>query len=127
MSSLNCLRLPIFYVLHVTPAAAAAIAAAATVLFISNGASSSDHPPPRRPRTGCMGRAGQGAVLAAAYTPVGRTDGRTRPPRPPRPLHLSKKRKKLFFRRLSYLEQTRSPARTMGRTDGRSDMGGAAS
>ena len=125
MSSLNCLRLPIFYVLHVTPAAiAAAAAAAAAVLFISNGASSSDHPPPRRPRTGCMGRAGQGAVLAAAYTPVGRT-------RPPRPLHLSKKRKKLFFRRLSYLEQTRSPAPTDGRaddgTDGRSDMGGAAS
>ena len=103
-------RLPIFDVLHVT-------AAAAAVLFISNGASAVRRVRPSVRRTTgvhaartppCPAHATAGAAPATAPA-----------------LHLSKKRKKLFFRRLSYLEQTRSlpraqsAARTDQRTSGR--------
>ena len=105
-------RLPIFDVLHVT-------AAAAAVLFISNGASAVRRVRPSVRRTGvyaartppCPAHATAGAAPAAA------------PDAAAAALHLSKKRKKLFFRRLSYLEQTRSLARNPphGRADQRTD------
>ena len=108
--SLNCIPLPIFYVLHVT-----------AVLFISTGTSvrPSAAPPSVRPRPSVR----PSGVYAARTPPcpahATAGAGAAAPAAPAAALHLnegSKKRKKLFFRRLSYLEQTRAHGRTDART-----------
>ena len=125
--SLNCIPLPIFYVLHVT-----------AVLFISNGTSvrPSAAPPSVRPRPSVRSSVGRVRGKDPALPcPCNRRRRRRRARRarrraPPERREQEKKEtilSKAILSGADALPRAQSAARTSGRTDGRSDMGGAAS